>query len=68
METVVDFPKPLPAEMGINLCGRYLAVSEHHLDGAQVSPSFEKMGSKGVAEDMRAYLILQARGDRVLMQ
>ena len=43
MKFVVYPAEAVPADVGVDLGRRDLAVSEHHLDGAKVGPVVEKM-------------------------
>jgi hypothetical protein len=36
VEVVVEPPEPTLMDMGVDLCGRNIAVSEHHLNGPQI--------------------------------
>lgn len=46
----MDLLEPLPVDVGINLGGRDVCMTEHHLDRAQVCPPFEEVGGKGVPQ------------------
>lgn len=60
MVFIINPAEPLPADMGVNLGGGYLTVSEHQLDRPQVRSSLQEMGSERMAQDVRTYLLNQA--------
>ena len=48
--------------MEIDLCSGNVLVAKHLLDGAEIGPSFEKMGCEGVAEGMRRHFLADSGG------
>src|SRR5512137_1522676 len=60
MELVVDAAKPVPADVGVDLRRRDLAVAEHELDRAQVRPPLEQVRRERMPEDVGADLGGQA--------
>ena len=54
MGTVVGTFNPLRGDVGINLGGREAGVTQETLDTAQVSAGIKKMGSKAMAQLVRA--------------
>jgi len=56
MELVVNPADQVPADVGVDLGRRDLAVAEHELDRPQVRPPFEQVRREGMAEDMGADL------------
>ena len=52
METFVNLLQSFPDDMGVDLRRRNLRMPEHHLNGAQVRTSFEKVRCKGMPEHM----------------
>ena len=39
--------------MSINLCGGYVGMAEHHLDGTKIGATIQQMCCKAVAQHMR---------------
>src|SRR5512137_1562728 len=68
MELVVDAAKPVPADVGIDLRRRDLAVAEHELDRAQVRPALEQVRRERMPEDVGTDLGGQAGGRGVLAE
>ena len=56
VELVVDAAEPLPADVGVDLRRRDLAVAEHELDRAQVRPPLEQVRRERMPQDVRADL------------
>jgi hypothetical protein len=52
VESIVEPADFLPADVGVNLGRRDLAVAEHHLDRPQVGPPLQKMGGERMTKDM----------------
>ena len=50
MRLVINLGQMLKIQMGVNLRGRQVGVTEEFLDGAQVAGGFEDVGGEGVAE------------------
>jgi hypothetical protein len=53
MELLVDRAEVLAVDVGVELCGGQIGVSEHLLDRPEIGPALEEMGGKGVAEGVR---------------
>lgn len=53
MVPLVDGFETVFVDLGVNLCGGDVAVTEHHLEGSQVCAAGQKVSCKGVAEHMR---------------
>ena len=68
METVVNRLEPRLEDVGINLSGRQIGVTEHHLDGTQVGPAVQQMRRKRVSQDVRAQRSRQLRANAVALQ
>ena len=47
--------------MGVNLGGEYVFVPQQLLHLADIGAALKKMGGEGVAESVRAYLLVDAR-------
>jgi hypothetical protein len=56
MEFFVHRAQVLQIQVCVYLCGGYAGVSQKHLYYAQVSPAFQQMGRKGVAQGVRGDL------------
>jgi hypothetical protein len=52
MSGLVDRPKALAGEMGVDLGGGEVRMAEQLLHGPQISPTFEQVRSVGVPEDV----------------
>lgn len=52
--------------MGVNLCGRYVAVAEHCLYASQVCTVHKQICSKRVPEGVRANMLSNASGQGVV--
>lgn len=52
MEFFVESFQSILVNMGINLSGGNVRMSEHHLYGPQIGAMAEKMGGKGVSNHM----------------
>ena len=50
MPLAVGFLDVLNGHVGVDLCGGKVGVSQHFLDGAQVSPPRQHVGGKAVAQ------------------
>jgi hypothetical protein len=53
MKVVVNVQKPFGLDMGVDLCRVDVGVPEQNLNRAQVGPSLQEMGGKGVAQGVR---------------
>ena len=49
----MDFFEAFPVDMGVDLGGGDVGVSQEFLDDAEIGPAFKEVGGKGVAEGMR---------------
>ena len=54
-------------DVGIDLSGRDIGVTEEELDGAEVGAVAQEIGGEAVAESMRGDGLHDARGDRVAL-
>lgn len=54
MVTAYDLGQPIGRNMRIDLGRGDICMTEQGLDHAKVCPSFQKVGCKGVSQDMRA--------------
>src|SRR5206468_3798265 len=54
MKPVIHRPKPRFEHVSIDLRRRQIRVAQHHLDRAQIRPSFEQMCRERVTHDVRA--------------
>ena len=57
---VVDFPQPPPGDVGVDLGGAQAGVPEQFLDGPQISACLQEMSGEGVAQGVRADVVLGA--------
>ena len=46
MRSIVNLGQVLKIKMGIHLSGRYMGMSEHFLNRAQITAGLQHMGSK----------------------
>lgn len=60
MAFFVHFLESAGVDMGVDLRGADVAVTQHHLHRAQVGPAAEQVGGKGMAQGMRADLFADA--------
>lgn len=56
MKSFVDFPEMFIRDVGIDLRGGDICVAEEGLDAAQVCAILQKVGSKGMADDVHAII------------
>src|SRR5437867_11836208 len=61
----VDLLELLVRQMGVDLRGRDIRVTEHLLKRTQIAPSREQMGGKRVPESVRAHAPTEPGGDGV---
>lgn len=54
-------PQKLPVYMRINLGSGNLLMPQHILDGPEISSPFQQMCGKGMAEGMRAHILMYPR-------
>src|SRR4051794_39444947 len=59
--------EPLGREVRVDLRRGDVRVAEHLLQGAQVAPSGQQVGGEGVAEGVRAHLVLEPGRARVAL-
>lgn len=57
MERLVCIGKPFGADVGINLGGADVRVSQHFLDGPQVGAVIKQMGGKGMTQRMGRHVL-----------
>ena len=57
---VVDILQLLVDQLGIDLGGRNVRVSQHLLDGVEIRAVFQQMGGKGVAQGVRGDFCLNS--------
>jgi hypothetical protein len=48
-----------PLEVGVNLCGRNIGVTQHLLDGGDVGASLQEMRRKRMSQGMRCHPLLE---------
>src|SRR5262245_17059031 len=60
MGLLVDVFEVFGADMGVDLGGGNILVAEHFLNAAQVTTAIQQMSSKGMAEGVRADLLMQS--------
>ena len=60
MGFVVDILQLLVDQLGIDLGGRNVRVSQHLLDGVEIRAVFQQMGGKGVAQGVRGDFCLNS--------
>ena len=60
MRLIVDLGQMLPVEMGVDLRGANAGVAKHFLHCAQVTRGLQHMTSKGMAQHVRMYVLIQA--------
>src|SRR5215469_17516591 len=57
--------EPLARDVRVDLCGREVAVTEQHLDYAQIGAVVQQMGREGVAQRVRRELLGDASLARI---
>jgi len=60
MELFVDFVETLLVDVGVDLGGGDVGVSEEFLDDAEVGTAFEEVGGEGVAEEVGVNVLFDA--------
>ena len=58
MRLVIDILQLLLDQMGVNLGGGNICVSQHLLNGTQIRAIFQKMGRKGVTQGMGGNILV----------
>ena len=53
MKLLVNLPKPLVRDVGIDLRSTDITMSQHHLNRAKVGPVFQEVCSETVPEQVR---------------
>ena len=46
MILLMNLPEMLPGDVGIDLCGGNVDVTQHHLDGSQVGTALQKVAGE----------------------
>ena len=59
MGLLVDFFEVFRADMGIDLGGGQIPVSEHLLDAPEITPAVQEVCGEGMAEGMGAHFLVQ---------
>ena len=54
MVAAVDGFEAIGGDMGVDLGGGNVRVTQHNLYGAQISPAFQEMAGKGMTNGVRA--------------
>jgi len=49
--------QPVPVDMGVNLRGGNIRVTQHLLNRSQIGPALQKMGGKRMPQRMRLYFL-----------
>ena len=60
MRSIIHLGKMLKIQVSINLSRRYVRMPEHFLNSAQISAGLQYMGSKGMTQNVRMYILMQA--------
>ena len=67
MKLAMHSLEPLLVDMGINLGGRYVRVSQHLLDDSKIRAVAEEMRGEAVPQKMRINVLFQSGVLRVLL-
>jgi hypothetical protein len=65
MSLVVDLSQPATGDVSVDLGGAEAGVAEQFLHCPKVGSSFEEMGGEGVAQGVRANVMLRACANKV---
>jgi len=66
MKLAMHSLQPLLIDMGVDLCRRYVRVTQHLLDDSQIRAIAEQMRCEAVPQKMRIDVLFQSGALRVL--
>ena len=66
MKLAMHSLQPLLIDMGVDLCRRYVRVTQHLLDDSQIRAVAEQMRCEAVAQKVRINVLFQSGALRVL--
>ena len=67
MKLAMHSLQPLLIDMSVNLCRRYIRMTQHFLDDSKIGAVAQKMRGEAVAQKMRVNILLQSGPLRVLL-
>src|SRR3989337_2639228 len=65
---LVDLPEVVARQVGVDLGGRDVGVTQHLLDVPQGHAATKHVGGEGVAQGVRGYVLAQVRGPGVALE
>lgn len=65
---MINIEEPLLRDVGVNLCGRQIAMTEQFLHAAEIGTPVQQVGGEAVPQRVRAGRIDQARAEQMRFQ